>query len=154
MSISFKPVTRDNWEDALKLKVFPEQQKFAPSAAESLATAYIKPWDEAVDPYCIYAEDQLVGLFYLSYTPDSEDNYWIGGFIIDHKFQGRGFGKAALRNMLSFIPREHPNCREIKLTVEKENSLAQKLYHSLGFASTHQTNKYDEIIYTFEVEAS
>ena len=49
MSISFEPVTRENWEDVLKLKIRPEQQKFAPSAAESLAAAYIKPWDEALD---------------------------------------------------------------------------------------------------------
>jgi diamine N-acetyltransferase len=69
MSISFKPVTRENWEDALKLQVRPEQMKFAPSVAESLASAYIKPWDEALDPYVIYADDQLVGLFYISYTP-------------------------------------------------------------------------------------
>jgi diamine N-acetyltransferase len=152
MSISFRPVTRENCEEALKLQVSPEQMKFAPSVAESLASAYIKPWDEALDPFVICVDDQLVGLFYISYTPDSKDNYWIGGFIIDRKFQGRGYGRRALREMLSFVPTVHPNCQEIKLTVEKENLTAQKLYRSLGFDSEGETNKYGEIIYTFPVE--
>jgi len=154
MLINFESVTRENWEDALKLQVRPEQMKFAPSVAESLASAYIKPWDEALDPYVIYADDQLVGLFYISYTPSSKDNYWIGGFIIDHKFQGRGYGRNALKKMLSFVPHTHPCCLEIKLTVEKDNTTAQKLYQSMGFDSTGETNKYDEIIYTLQVEKS
>lgn len=152
MSISFSPVTRRNWEDALKLRVRPEQTKFAPSVAESLAAAYIKPWDEALDPYVIHADGQLVGLFYISYTPDSRDNYWIGGFIIDHRFQGCGYGKRALKEMLSFVPRTHPSCQEIKLTVEKNNTIAQRLYQSMGFDSTGETNKYGEIIYTLPTE--
>ncbi len=48
MSISFRPVTRENWEDAVKLQVRPEQMKFAPSVAESLAPHIsnhgMKPW--------------------------------------------------------------------------------------------------------------
>ena len=151
MTITFNPVTRDNWEDAMKLQVLPEQARFAPSVAESLAAAYIKPWDEALDPYLIYADDQLVGLFYISYTPDSQDNYWIGGFIIDRKFQGRGYGKSAFTKMLSFVPKAHPKCQEIKLTVEKDNTLAQRLYQSSGFDATGETNKYGEIIYTLPV---
>ena len=54
--------------------------------------------------------------------------------------------------MLSFVPIIHPNCQEIKLTVEKDNLTAQKLYRSLGFDSDGETNKYDEIIYTLPVK--
>ncbi len=81
--LRFIPFTRDNWEEGLKLSVHPEQQKFAPTVAESLAAAYIKPWDEELDPYLIYDGDKLIGSFYLSYTPSTNDDYWLGGFIID-----------------------------------------------------------------------
>ena len=34
--IRFEPFTRDNWEEALKLEVLPEQKKFTPTVAEGL----------------------------------------------------------------------------------------------------------------------
>ena len=151
MRIQFESFARHNWEDALKLSVHEAQKAFVPTVAESLAAAYIKPWDEALDPYVIYVDDRLVGCFYVSYTPDSQDNYWIGGFMIDREFQGRGYGCASLKEILRFIPKVHPRCREVKLTVEKGNEIAQKLYRSLGFDDTGETNKYDEIIYVLPV---
>ena len=146
--IQFKPIDRSNWEDILKIRVHPSQQMFVPSPVESLATAYIKPWDEALDPYAIYLRDTLVGLFYLSYTPESEDNYWIGGLIIDKEYQGKGIGKKAMTEILKFIPRKHPQCKIAKLTVEKDNAVAQNLYKSLGFGDTMSVNRDGEIIYT------
>ena len=65
--------------------------------------------------------------------------------------RGRGYGKSAFRKMLSYIPDTHPCCEEIRLTVEKDNTIAQELYQSMEFDSTGETNKYDEIIYTFPV---
>ena len=149
--IRFEPFTKENWEDALKLQVHPSQAKFAPTVAESLAAAYIKPWDETLDPYVIYAGETMVGCFYLSYTPGSEDNYWIGGFIIDRNHQGKGLGKASLREILRFVGELHPTCRQVNLTVEPDNVAAQGLYKSLGFGDTGRANKYGEIIYTLTV---
>jgi diamine N-acetyltransferase len=74
--------------------------------------------------------------------------------MIDQKYQGRGHGRDALKKMLSFVSQTHPSCQEIKLTVERDNTTAQKLYQSMGFDSTYETNKYDEIIYTLPVEKS
>ena len=109
-SFTFQPITRDNWEEVLKLSVYDHQKTFVPSPAESLAAAYVVPWDEAFDPYGIYHENNLIGLFYLSYTPDSIDNYWLGGFQIDKSYQGKGLGKKALKEILTFIKLIHPKC--------------------------------------------
>ena len=43
MNVQLKVVTRDNWEDALKLQVKEDQRKFVPAVAVSLAKVYIKP---------------------------------------------------------------------------------------------------------------
>ena len=153
-NIRFVPIDRKNWEEALKLDVNPEQRKFAPSVAESLAAAYVKPWDEALDPYTIYDDKTMIGLFYISYTPDSKDNYWIGGFIIDKNHQRKGYGRASLLKILEFIPAIHPRCETVKLTVEKDNAVAQKLYKSLGFSDTGKENKYGEIIYDLPVKSA
>jgi len=149
--ISFENFTRDNWEEAMTMEVLPEQKKFAPTVAESLAAAYIKPWDEALDPYIIFVDDAMVGCFYISYTPESDDNYWIGGVIIDKKYQRRGYGRAALQEILRFLPTIHPHCQKALLTVEKDNLVAQQLYKSMGFGDTGRINKYDEIIYTLDI---
>ena len=93
----------------------------------------------------------MIGAFYLSYTPDSIDNYWLGGFIIDENHQNKGYGKTALLKMLDFVKTEHKNCQLIHLTVEKDNLIAQKLYKSLGFDDTGEINKYNEIIYNLPV---
>jgi len=151
-NIQLVPISKENWETALELKIEPEQEKFVPSPAESLASAYIKPWDEALDPYAIMLENKMIGLFYISYTPDSADNYWIGGFFIDKKYQGSGYGKLSLNKILRFIPTVHPNCQEMKLTVEEENSLARNLYENLGFVTDNKVNKYGEIIYSILVK--
>lgn len=148
-NIEFFAIDRNNWEEALKIKVRRDQKKFVPSIMESLACAYIKPWDEAFDPYIINYNGKIVGAFYLSYTPESTDNYWIGGFQIDKKFQGQGIGKKAFLAILSFVKQQHNKCRIISLTVEKSNTLAAKLYVQSGFVTDGQCNPDDEIIYRY-----
>ena len=78
------------------LQVYSYQEKFVPSVSESLAAAYVKPWDDVLDPYLIHMNDLLVGFFYVSYTPNSCNNYWIGGFFIDMQYQRKGYVKASL----------------------------------------------------------
>jgi len=63
-----------------------------------------------------------------------------------------GYGKSSLKEILKFIPTIHPNCHQMKLTVEKENIVARTLYESIGFITNSKVNKYDEIIYSINVE--
>lgn len=146
-TIRFVPVTKDNYEAALELKVKPEQRDFVPSPAVSLATAYVNPWDGAFDPYLIYADDAPVGMYYLSYTPESEDNYWFGGFFIDHEYQGKGLGNASFQKAMKHIQSNHPKCKLISLTVEKTNSIAARLYEKHGFVTNNKLNRDGEVIY-------
>ncbi|MBN1971271.1 MAG: GNAT family N-acetyltransferase [Candidatus Delongbacteria bacterium] len=148
--INFQPVTRLNYEKLFRLKIRNDQKKFVPSILESLAYAYIKPWDEAFDPYIIFDNDKMIGFFYVSYTPDSEDNYWIGGFFIDRKYQGMGYGKDSFSAILKFIPSIHKNCKEISLTIEKNNEVARSLYESFGFNGSGEENRDGELIFRFK----
>ncbi|MCK5128441.1 MAG: GNAT family N-acetyltransferase [Clostridiales bacterium] len=147
MNIRIVAYDRDNWEEAQKLSVTKAQQELVPSVSESLAAAYIKPWDEALDPYILYDGDTMIGAFYNSYTPGSVDNYWIGGFFIDQKYQGKGFGKASLRKIIEFIQEAHPKCSQIWLTIVKGNLVARKLYESIGFKTDGSENAEGEVRY-------
>jgi len=131
-------VTRDNWEEALQLQVSEGQQQFVPNVAVSLAKVYIKPDGEDVEyiPFAIYDENQMVGFIMHAYEEKTTDSYWINGFLIDERYQGRGYGKAALLEMIQWIKQRHPQCEAIRLTVYPENERAKKLYLSLGFQQT------------------
>ena len=87
MNVQLKIVTRNNWEDALKLQVKENQLKFVPAVAVSLAKVYIKPDGENVEyiPFAIYDGDLMVGFIMHAVVRETSDMYWINGFIIDQK---------------------------------------------------------------------
>ncbi|MCH4889085.1 GNAT family N-acetyltransferase [Acidaminobacter sp. JC074] len=149
--LQFKSFNRDNYEEALKMCVGDDQKAYVPSVLEALAYAYIKPWDEAFDPYLIYDGRKMIGMFYLSYTPDSKDNYWLGGFFIDKKYQGLGYGKKSLSLIIEYIKMKYAACQQINLTVVKDNKKATGLYKSLGFKTDNKENRDGEIIFTFKL---
>ncbi|PQZ57612.1 GNAT family N-acetyltransferase [Bacillus sp. MYb209] len=135
MNIQLKVVTRENWEEALNLQVKENQTTFVPAVAVSLAKVYIKPDGENVEyiPFAIYDRDLIVGFIMHAFVQETTDMYWINGFIIDKKQQGKGYGKAALREIINLIKNRFKECKEIRLTVHKENVSAKKLYERYGF---------------------
>ncbi|MFH7832411.1 GNAT family N-acetyltransferase [Bacillus luti] len=141
MNIHLKVVTRENWEDALNLQVKKEQRNFVPSVAVSLAKVYIKPDGENVEyiPFAIYDGDLMVGFIMHAVVKETSNMYWINGFIIDQTRQGNGYGKAALQESIDLIKNTFKACKEIRLTVHKDNISTKKLYEHYGF----QTLGYD-----------
>ena len=55
---------------------------------------------------------------------------WIYGFAVLPEFQGRGYGRKVLRNI---IKREHDAGNRVRLEVEAKNNRALTLYESVGF---------------------
>ncbi|PEC22052.1 GNAT family N-acetyltransferase [Bacillus cereus] len=143
MNVQLKVVTRENWEDALKLQVKENQTKFVPAVAVSLAKVYIKPDGKNVEyiPFAIYDGDLIVGFIMHAFVRETSNMYWINGFIIDQKQQGNGYGKAALQEIINLIKNRFKECKEIRLTVHKDNISAKKLYERYGFQSLGQ--EYD-----------
>ncbi|MGH0429793.1 GNAT family N-acetyltransferase [Bacillus hominis] len=143
MNVQLKVVTRENWEDALKLQVRENQIKFVPAVAVSLAKVYIKPDGENVEyiPFAIYDGDLIVGFIMHAFVRETSNMYWINGFIIDQRQQGNGYGKAALQEIINLIKNRFKECKEIRLTVHKDNISAKKLYECYGFQPLGQ--EYD-----------
>lgn len=143
MNVQLKVVTRENWEYALKLQVKENQTKFVPAVAVSLAKVYIKPDGENVEyiPFAIYDGDLIVGFIMHAFVRETSNMYWINGFIIDQKQQGNGYGKAALQEIINLIKNRFKECKEIRLTVHKDNISAKKLYECYGFQPLGQ--EYD-----------
>ncbi|WP_114496358.1 GNAT family N-acetyltransferase [Fontibacillus phaseoli] len=147
MRIELKPVNRNNWEEALSLQVSESQQRFVPSVAVSLAKIYIKPDGDEVEyiPFAVYDKDKMVGFIMHAYEEKTSDMYWINGFLIDAEEQGKGYGGAALHEMMLWIKSQFPQCKEIRLTVHKDNDLAKKLYGNHGFVETGEWFGEEEV---------
>ncbi|KON87737.1 GCN5 family acetyltransferase [Sporosarcina globispora] len=149
MNIQLEPVTRDNWEEAIKLKVKESQRDFVPSSAVSLAKVYIKPDGDEVEyiPFSIYDNDKMVGFIMYAYEPGTVNMYWINGFFIDEKYQGMGYGRAALAEMISWIKTKFSKCEEIRLTVHKDNHYARNLYKNFSFSPSGEIWGEEEVYY-------
>ncbi|QYR21074.1 GNAT family N-acetyltransferase [Paenibacillus sp. sptzw28] len=155
MNITLEPITRANWLDALNLKVKDGQNEFVPAVAVSLAKVHVKPDGDLVQylPFAIYDGDTMIGFIMHAFEEHTSHSYWINGFLIDSRYQGQGYGKAAILLMIDYIKGRFSQCREIRLTVHKNNTGAYKLYANIGFTETGDIWG-DEIVLRQQIESS
>ena len=81
----------------------------------------------------------------------AKGNYNIWRFMIDKKFQGKGFGKKAMDLALEFV-NTFP-CGTAKycwLSYEVDNEAARQLYKSIGFVETDEKDG-EEIVAILEL---
>ena len=136
--IKLSAVNEYNREAVLALSVR-EDQPFVATNEVSLrqaAEANAKAPGTA-RPFAIYADDRLVGFCMFSFAPearDPEDRYWLWRFMIDKNEQGKGYGQAALSEIIRYF-RENGADR-LYLSTEPENERGLHIYHKAGFRET------------------
>ena len=130
--VRLKPVTRENLEEVLALRVAEGQEKYVISNAESLSRAYV--YSETACPFAIYDDDIIVGFIMMGYY-EVKGYYTLWEFMIDHKYQNKGYGRKALKLGLEFV-RDKFGQVDIYTGVTPGNTVAKKLYESVGFEST------------------
>ncbi len=131
MEITLRDITKDNWRECIDLKVGLGQENFVASNLYSLAESKFEPeWT----PLTIYSGETMVG-FTMYGRDDRDGSYWIIRLMVDAAHQGRGYGRAAMAEVIRRL-RALPDCREIKISFAPENIAAEKLYLDLGFQRT------------------
>ena len=144
--VEFKKITENNYDDCLNLEVLDSQKNFVASNVYSLAQAWV--FYETAYPFAIYADDIMVGFIMMGYyKPKSIYNIW--RFMIDKRYQGKGYGKAALVLAVEYL-KEKYNVSEIYLSFEPDNTIAEKLYSSIGFQRTGEVEN-NEIVMCLKV---
>lgn len=156
MRVQLKRITRGNWEEALRLKVREQQCDFVPSVAVSLAEAYIKLDGDNINyiPFAVYDNEKMIGFIMHAYDETTSNMYWINGFIIDESYQGKGYGKATLREIIHWIVNRFPNCQEVRLTVYRDNEIACNLYKNFGFLPTGDVYGDEDVWFFLNVRES
>lgn len=141
MSVSLREITPENFRECVNLKVADEQQNFVAPNVMSIAQSKIYP---TMNIRAVYAGDEIAGFAMFGLDTD-DDRYYLVRLMIDQKFQGKGYGKAALLEIIDAMKRIE-DCREIYLSFVPDNTGAEQLYKSVGFESTGDTNDSGEII--------
>ena len=145
--IRLEKISENNLPAVLSLQVSEAQKEFVAPNSVSLGEAYIAVTSHGhAYPFCIYEDETPVGFCMIGYGADdawtdapaiARDSYNIWRLMIDRRFQGRGYGRAAMERILAFI-RTYP-CGPAAfcwLSYEPENLAAKRLYASFGFRET------------------
>ena len=137
-TITLRPITDENREAVLKLTVREDQPFVAPNDVS------LRQADEAnaeepgtARPFAIYADERLVGFCMFAFAPEAEDEddrYWLWRFMIDQNEQGKGYGQAALLEIIKYF--KENGADRLYLSTEPENELGLHVYHKAGFRDT------------------
>lgn len=130
--VELKKIDADNLEDVLSLAVSDDQTAFVSTVAQSLAQAWV--YRDTAFPFAIYADGAPVGFVMLGYY-ESRDQYTLWKFLIDARYQRRGYGRAALKLATDRLA-ETFGAREVYTGVLLGNEVARRLYASVGFVET------------------
>ncbi|WP_223188823.1 GNAT family N-acetyltransferase [Streptomyces sp. TRM68416] len=69
--------------------------------------------------------------------------------VIDGTEQGKGVGRAAVRTLMEWLARRE-DCRELRLSYHPDNTVAARLYASVGFQPT-AISSGDEVVASLPV---
>ena len=138
MLIKLEPINDNNRDAVLALSVREDQPFVAPNDY-SLSEA-----DEAnakapgtARPFAICAGEKIVGFCMLALDPEDEnpvDRYCLWRFMIDKNEQGKGYGQAALQEIIKYFKENDVDM--IYLSTAPENEVGLHVYHKAGFRET------------------
>ena len=128
--LHLKTITKDNWFQAVSLRVREDQVNLVASNAVSLAQLNFL---ENFHAKGIYQDDDMIG--FTLYGIDEDDHeYWIYRLMIDQKHQGNGYGKEAIQLIIDNIRHiKEDHHQTITLSYEPSNAHAKRVYDKMGF---------------------
>ena len=133
-TITLVPLREELRADYLALKVYDDQDTFVETPAESLADQEARAWNIDWTIECIYADDRMVG--YAMHGMNRYGDAWLDRYMIDRRYQGRGYGTEALKQLLEKMKTVYPDRKHILLSVERHNEQVIQMYERFGFTMT------------------
>ena len=141
MTVTLRPITRDNLWAVVDLTLHPGQKGFVADNIKSIANAYVEP---TFVPLGVYAGDDLVGFAMYGQHPKT-GAWWVIRLMIDRKHQGKGYGRAAMEALIETMA-ERVGCEEIVTSFVAANTVAANLYASLGFRPANEIEDGEPLV--------
>ena len=147
MTIELRTIDETNREAVTRLQVSPSQREFIATNQTSLETAAQEAYIDIARPFAIYAGGNLIGFTMFAFeltSPDPNDRYWLWRFMIDEHYQGKGFGSAALEQIIHYF--QSHGAEHILLSTKDTNIAALSLYRKFRFVETGARNGEETVL--------
>ncbi|MBN1699796.1 MAG: GNAT family N-acetyltransferase [Spirochaetales bacterium] len=130
--IKIAKIDETNWFQCTQLHVAETQKKIftVPVVYWMAKCRYIDNHFENA----IYNDDELIGFSVWGFDKEN-DEYWIAAIMIDEKYQNKGYGKQAVKELIKILSRNE-NCDKIFLGHRPNNLVASHFYEKMGFVDT------------------
>ena len=150
MEINLIDLTPDNWREVNSLKVKPEQQKYVAENVGILARAFAYRSDNS-KVHVVSTGDIPIGLIMQrDILLENKLICILDQFMIDGRYQGKGFGKKAMEVWLSMIKSDE-SYDSIDLCFVQGDIIAEKMYESLGFIRIFEDDDEDELVMSYKL---
>jgi diamine N-acetyltransferase len=147
--VSLREITEANRTAVEALAVTEEQSQYVAGVATSLQEAEdypdAKAWYRAV-----YADDEPVGFVMIADGITVDDPSYVGPYylwrlLVDHRFQGRGYGTAALDLVVGHV-RTRPDARTLLTSHVVGPTSPVTFYQRYGFRLTGEVHDGEPIL--------
>ncbi|ANS74721.1 hypothetical protein AWM70_09060 [Paenibacillus yonginensis] len=141
--IELQGYRQDFFEDLMKFELPQEQQAFTAMPREVLELALR---DENRYPVVIVNEGEAVGFFVLHLHSELAERLsnpkavLLRALSVNHKHQGQGYAKQAMRKLPELVKQFFPDQEEIVLAVNEKNAAGRQLYSRCGFEDLGHRN--------------
>ncbi len=151
--VTLTEITRDSIATVLALAVAPDQRRLVATNAESIAEAHFRKgaWFRAIE-----ADGEPVG-FVMLFDPslpgatmeadDRPDDLMLWRFMIDHRHQRRGIGRAAL-DLIVAHARTRPGIVRLVSSYVPGDGGPRDFYLTYGFVETGEIDD-DEVVIAY-----
>ena len=141
--INLREINGKNLKSIIDLNVKEDQKDYVASNSVSIAQGHYSKsaWFKG-----IFNDDLPVGFVMLDLI-EEENKYFLWRFMIDCKYQGKGFGKIALTQVIDYV-RSLNLYTDIKTSYVPAENGAGGFYKNFGFI------EYEEITKEFGIEDS
>ena len=157
-------ITSENWEDVIflttneSITVKSGEESFEAKGMPSLCENHVASnalsivqsvYEDGWIVKAIEHEGELIGFTMFGWC-EEEGFYELCRFMIDIRYQNRGYGTQALRMILDEM-KSRFGCKEVYLSTGPDNVRAKHVYEKVGFRSEHRMLD-DEELYKIVLE--
>ena len=132
--IALTDITEENWLEAASLEVGEDQKGFCAPAVGIIARGYVYRECRA-RVRVIEIGGGIVGLALVREFDEEPLGYDLQQFMIDKRYQRKGYGSAALGLILDEL-RAEGRYDHVEVCVKKQDKAAIRLYEKHGFADS------------------
>ena len=127
-------------EQAGALQVTAEQRAYVGDPAVNVVDTLRDPGSEGMAILC---GDTMIGAYRLDFSPNAvtgrpyaQASVGLRAFLVDQRFQRRGLGLRAARELCADLRLRHPSRRVVLLAVHARNRAGIATYRKAGFVDT------------------